>query len=104
MQNFWINIRSLTRDRSFAVTSTVVLTLAVGLNIVVFSALNATLLRPLPYPQGHELIWATQQVSATGREYVLATDFSAWRAQTKAFVKLAAFHVAQRNMAGRGAP
>lgn len=49
--------RTLGRDPGFAVVSTLILTLAIASNIVVFSVVNTLLLRPLPFPDSHDLVW-----------------------------------------------
>ena len=49
--------RKLGRDPSFAAVSILILALAVGANIAVFSVVNTLLLRPLPFPNSNELVW-----------------------------------------------
>lgn len=49
--------RTLGRDPGFAVVSILILTLAIGTNIAVFSVVNTLLLRPLPFPESHDLVW-----------------------------------------------
>ena len=49
--------RTLGRDPGFAVISILILTLAIGANIAVFSVVNTLLLRPLPFPHANELVW-----------------------------------------------
>src|SRR5262245_16041576 len=49
--------RKLHRDPGFAIVSIIILALAIGANVVVFSVVNTLLLRPLPFPNSHELVW-----------------------------------------------
>ena len=49
--------RQLGRDPGFAAISILILALAIGSNIVVFSVVNTLLLRPLPFPNSQELVW-----------------------------------------------
>ncbi|HTS35385.1 MAG TPA: ABC transporter permease [Candidatus Solibacter sp.] len=49
--------RTLRRDPGFAAISILILALAIGANIAVFSVANNLLLRPLPFPNAHELVW-----------------------------------------------
>jgi len=49
--------RKLGRDRGFAAISILILALAIGANIAVFSVVNTILLRPLPFPNSNELVW-----------------------------------------------
>ena len=48
--------RSLRAAPSFSLTVIATLTLGIGANTVVFSAINAVLLRPLPYPNADRLV------------------------------------------------
>ncbi len=50
-------VRSLVRDPGFAAVSILILALAIGANIAVFSVVNTLLLRPLPFPDSRELVW-----------------------------------------------
>src|SRR5271169_1603143 len=50
-------VRTLGRDPGFATVSILILTLAIGANIAVFSVVNTLLLRPLPFPDSHQLVW-----------------------------------------------
>jgi len=56
-QDLRYTLRSLRHDPGFTAVSLAILTLAVGANIAVFSVVNTLLLRPLPFPKAHELVW-----------------------------------------------
>lgn len=58
--------RTLRRDPGFAVVSILILTLAIGANIAVFSVVDNLLLRPLPFPQANELVWIAPPPSTCG--------------------------------------
>src|SRR5215472_11149213 len=58
--------RSLRHDPSFTVVSLLILALAIGANIAVFSVVNTLLLRPLPFPNAHELAWIAPPPSGCG--------------------------------------
>jgi hypothetical protein len=51
-----IGFRSLGRERLFAVSVTLILTLGIGSSVAMFSILNAVGLRPLPYHRPAELV------------------------------------------------
>jgi len=57
LQDVRYTFRTLSRDPGFAAVSILILTLAIGANIAVFSVVNTLLLRPLPFPESHELVW-----------------------------------------------
>jgi predicted permease len=50
-------LRTLRRDAGFTVVAILILTLAIGANIAVFSVVNTLLLRQLPFPDAHQLVW-----------------------------------------------
>ncbi len=57
IQNLKYTFRSLGRDRGFATVAVLILALAIGANVAVFSVVNTLLLRPLPFPAAQQLTW-----------------------------------------------
>jgi putative ABC transport system permease protein len=58
--NVRAGVRSLVRTPGFTVTVVATLALGIGLNSAVFAALDAVLLRPLPFPQSERLVRVRQ--------------------------------------------
>jgi len=58
--------RTLRRDPGFAAVSLLILALAIGANVAVFSVVNTILLRPLPFPHSNELVWIAPPPSDCG--------------------------------------
>ncbi|MBO0911657.1 MAG: ABC transporter permease [Acidobacteria bacterium] len=58
--------RTLSRDPGFTAASLLILALAIGANIAVFSVVNTILLRPLPFPHSSELVWIAPPPSECG--------------------------------------
>ena len=56
VRDFRFTLRTLRRDAGFTVVATLILTLAIGANIAVFAVVNTLLLRPLPFPDAHQLV------------------------------------------------
>ena len=52
-------LRTLRNNPAFAAVAILVLAIGAGLNAAVFSVVNTMLLRPLPFPQSHQLVWFT---------------------------------------------
>lgn len=84
-------IRGLRRRRGVA--ATVVLTLAVGIgaNSAVFSAVDAVLLKPLPYPDADRLVavYELNQGLKQARQLVAPGRLEEWHAANRSFVGLA---------------
>ncbi|MGA8090749.1 MAG: ABC transporter permease [Terracidiphilus sp.] len=57
MQDLKYTLRTLWRDPSFTVVAVLILALAIGANIAVFSVVNTLLLRPLPFQNAQQLVW-----------------------------------------------
>ena len=66
VQDTRYTFRTLSRDPGFAVVSILILALAIGANIAVFSVVNTLLLRPLPFPNSQELVWIAPPPSGCG--------------------------------------
>lgn len=66
LQDAHYTFRTLRRDPGFAAISIVILALAIGANIAVFSVVNRLLLRPLPFPDSQQLVWIAPPPSACG--------------------------------------
>jgi predicted permease len=78
LRNVRLAVRSLGKTPAF--TAVVVLTLALGIgaNSAVFSAINAVLLRPLPFPNGDRLVKLTQSSSKTRSPFVAPIRLEEW--------------------------
>ena len=57
LQDLKYTVRTLSRDLGFTIVAVLILALGIGANIAVFSVVNTLLLRPLPFPNAHELVW-----------------------------------------------
>jgi hypothetical protein len=55
-QDFRYAARFLLRGRFVSILAVVAFALGIGITTAVFSIFNAVLLRPLPYPDSHELV------------------------------------------------
>src|SRR5262245_51130030 len=87
IQDIRLGVRRLAKSPVF--TSVVVLTLALGIGATttVFSAVNAVLLRPLPYrdPGKLAILWEyTTKIPDLDRMFVSYPDYLDWRARNTA--------------------
>jgi putative ABC transport system permease protein len=87
LQDVRYTLRTLARDPGFATVSILILALAIGANIAVFSVVNTLLLRPLPFPDSGQLVWIAPPVSACGLSCVTysADAYEEFRAQSRVY-------------------
>jgi predicted permease len=101
MTDYWADVfrdlrfslRTLRRNAGFTVIAILILTLAVGANIAVFSVVNTILLRPLPFPHPEQLVRIHQknpQAGDTGMTY--STDaMQAFQQQNQSFKQVTGY-------------
>ena len=87
LQDVRYTFRSLSRDPGFAAVSILILALAIGANVAVFSVVNTLLLRPLPFPNAHELVWIAPPPTACGLSCATysADAYEGFRAQSRTY-------------------
>jgi hypothetical protein len=89
-------MRMLRRNLSFTLAVVLTLALGIGLNTAVLSAVNAVLIRPLPYPHAESLVWLTN--SAVKADFVPRADFLDWKAYSKSFDEMVAYGYFQETL------
>jgi putative ABC transport system permease protein len=108
LQDIGFGFRMLLKARGVTALAVLTLALGVGANTVIFSVVNAVLLRPLPYKEADRLVmlWATQEQlqAALDRIPISAGDFIEWRDQNHAFEEIAAVDSATFNLTGMDQP
>jgi len=79
--------RSLAKRPSFAIVCVLTLGLGIGANSAVFSALNAIVLRPLPFPDAHQLVRIDQYEPGAARASTFAAPARVedWHRMASAF-------------------
>ena len=98
-------VRSFRRTPGFAAVVILTMAVAIGASIAVFSVVEATLLRPLPYedPASLCMVWTAEARSHRSHN-TSYPDFVDWRAQSRAFTGLAAFHLGSLTLTGSSEP
>ena len=96
-------MRMLRRHPVATATSTLSLAIGIGLNAAVFSVVDWVLLRPLPYPDAHELVhvFTSGRTPVTGPSGLVSDEFKAL-AGAPSFRESTAFTNTTRVMAGAG--
>ena len=87
LQDVRYTFRTLSRDPGFAAVSILILALAIGANVAVFSVVNTLLLRPLPFPDSHEFVWIAPPPTACGMSCATysADAYEGFRAQSRTY-------------------
>jgi len=86
-------LRVLLKTPGFTAVAVLTLALAIGATSTIFSAVNAVLLRPLPYPDPGRLVmvWGADRARGEYRSQVCNPDVEDWRQQNRGFEEIAAF-------------
>jgi putative ABC transport system permease protein len=84
-------IRGLLREPGFALTALLAIALGVGSAVAVFSVVDRTLFRPLPYPAGERMVTVGYLAPIEQREFLLGSDYVIWRQQQTAFASMTSF-------------
>jgi predicted permease len=97
--------RTLLRSPGFALTAILVTALGIGANTAAFTVADFVLLRPLPFTEPDRLtkLW---QSSPGGYDHgeVSAPIYHDWKAMTKSYDGMAAYHPTAFNLTGHGEP
>jgi putative ABC transport system permease protein len=97
IEQLWQDVRyagrTFMRSPGFAVIAIVTIAIGVGANAAIFSVVNATLLRPLPYPRSSELvlIGETNRQTRQAFGHAAPANFLDWRARNHSFTGLSGF-------------
>lgn len=106
-QDATLALRGLRRAPLFAVVALATLTLGIGANVAVFSVVRSVLLRPLPYPDAHQLLAVWTDHRSRGRaepEWFSPPEFIDYRDGNRTLSGLAAYSGWGPNLTGNGDP
>ena len=106
MQDLKHALRSLRRKPSFTAVTMLTLAIGIGGTTAIFGAVNAVLLRPLPYPDADRLMRVYKTSLKTPDNIggtVSPPDFVDWRRDNASFSELAAFTTDSLALTGLGA-
>ena len=111
MQTLWQDLRygarMLWSKPGFTFVAAVTLALGIGANTAIFSAVDALLLRPLPFPDPERLvvIWENDTQEGNSRNPVAPANFVDWRKQNEVCSQMGYFtQTGGLNLTGSGEP
>jgi len=85
-------LRSLTKTPAFTVTVVLTLALGIGANSAVFSAIDAVLLRPLPFPDADRLMRLGQKRPQTSQTFVAPVRLMDWGRLNSSFQAISGYY------------
>src|ERR671911_1533191 len=86
-------IRNLLKRPGFTLIAVLTLALGIGANTAIFSAVNALLLKPLPFPELDRVVAIWDKLPSRGvlHNEVTMANYLDWKAQTQSFDQLALY-------------
>ena len=98
--------RSLNRQRGFAIAAVLALALGIGATTAIFAAVDAVLLRPMPFPHADRLFVPVSEHHARGiaRANITFADYEEWSRLTDVFANVAIWSPAFADVTGGGDP
>jgi len=99
-------IRGLLKRPGFTAIALITLALGIGANTAIFSAVNAVLLRPLPFrdPDQLVIVWEDATFAGFPRNTPAPANYVDWKTQNQSFADMAASHESSFNLTGDGEP
>jgi len=106
MNDLRFAIRQLCRNPGFTTVAVITLALGVGVNTMVFSLVNAVVLRPLPFQDPARLVFINENSPPRGfdRFGVSYPCYLDWKAQNSVFEDISLYYSTSLNLTGRAEP
>jgi putative ABC transport system permease protein len=84
-------MRTLLRQPAFTVVAVLTLALGIGANAAIFSVVNATMLRPLPFANAQRIYLLRRAGNPIGRPGISLPIYLAWQQHRELFEKFGIF-------------
>ena len=92
LRNLRYSVRTLAKTPAFTGTVVLTLMLGIGASSAVFSAVDAILLRPLPFPQGDELMDLRQLNPKEPESFVAPVRLQDWKRMNTTFQAISGYY------------
>ncbi|HMA42976.1 MAG TPA: ABC transporter permease [Gemmatimonadales bacterium] len=88
-----VALRLLRRNPALSTAAVITLALGIGANTAIFSAVNAVILRPLPFPHAERLVMLSEDNPEKGwrRQTAAPANYLDWKERVHAFADVAAY-------------
>ncbi|HET7114398.1 MAG TPA: ABC transporter permease, partial [Pyrinomonadaceae bacterium] len=99
-------IRNLIKRPGFTLIAVLTLSIGIGANTAMFSAIHALLMKPLEFPELDRVvaIWEKNPISGRRHDEVTVANYVDWRDQSQSFERLALYRWWSANLSGIDSP
>jgi putative ABC transport system permease protein len=99
-------LRQIRRNPGFSAVAIATLALGIGVNTAMFSAVDAILIRPLPYPEAERLVmvWDNTPLTDSNKFFSTPAEWHEWRRLNTVFTDIAATQPGVATLSGDGEP
>ena len=106
LQDLRYGLRTLLKAPRFAITAVITLAVGIAANVAIFTFVDATLIRPLPYKDSRQLvaIYDTREQTVSSQFEASYPDYLDWKQQNQVFTSLAGYSRGGTILRGQGAP
>jgi predicted permease len=106
MNDLKFAFRQLLKNPGFTTVAVLTLALGIGANTAIFSAVDAVLIRPLPYVDAGRLVMIWDEMSHIGfpKHYSTPAEWHEWRQNNTIFTDIAATQPVQTTLSSEGEP
>jgi putative ABC transport system permease protein len=106
LANLRYALRQVRENPGFFALAVAALALGIGANTAIFSAVEAVLLKPLPYNHPEQLVMVWEDASFIGfaTNTPAPANYVDWKAQNQVFTDMAARRASSMSLTGDGAP
>jgi predicted permease len=106
IQDLRYGLRTLRKNPGFTAVAVLTLALGIGANTAMFSAVDAVLIRPLPYVYADRLVMIWDEMSHIGfpKHNSTPAEWREWRQNNTVFTDIAATQPVQAILSGDGEP
>jgi putative ABC transport system permease protein len=99
-------LRSLGKQPGFSTVAVLTLALGIGVNVAIFSAIEALVINPLPYPNANRLVAVYEDAAWLGyaKNTPALANFMDWKRESKSFEDMAATNSCKAVFTGDSSP